>query len=375
MQNRSDFYLLRLSLRNFRNYKEQQVEFHPKLNVITGGNGHGKTNLLEALYVLATGRSFRTRYTEELIREGTSYFVLEASFYKNGLTQTLSLLYEKKNRKIQHNSTLLSHSGEILGLLPIALYAPEDAKLIHGAPVVRRRFLDIMTAQHDRSYLYHLVRYHQCMKQRNALLRSGAHKGFEPWEEQMAFSAAYLLQKRRDTIVSLAPLLQHHMQKLSEEKESLHAQLISSYSFEEMGNDIAAFYRKAYAATRDREFLYKQSLIGPHKDDLSLLHNLKEAKVYASEGQKRSCVLAMRLAEWDLLSQQCQVSPLLCMDDFDTHLDATRILALQNHMHASGQLFLTTPHPLKIDQKRDGFRFHIQEGVVTPVCDAVAMPT
>ena len=151
--------LISLYLRNFRNYEEAEVHFSQQVNFIHGDNAQGKTNLLDAIYLLSTGKSFRTVHLSELIREGASFFYLQAHFIKDTITQTVTLSFDGLTRKMEYNNTCYNHFTNLLGLLPTVLLAPEDMELITAGPGIRRRFLDIHIGQLDPLYIYHLGRY------------------------------------------------------------------------------------------------------------------------------------------------------------------------------------------------------------------------
>jgi DNA replication and repair protein RecF len=325
--------LKRLYLRNFRNYTEEVATFGEGVNLIHGNNAQGKTNLLEAIYLLSTGRSFRTNRLSELIREGSTHFHLEASFVKEGIPQTVKLCFDGKVKEIQHNQTRYPSFTPLIGLLPIVLYHPNDIQLLMGAPVERRRFLNLFLAQSDPIYIHHLIRYHKAMKQRNELLRQKILNTIELWEAQMAVSASYLTKKRADAMLQLSPLTHHWMKELSSSNDLLEIKYQPSYS------SAPDFFIK----NRIREMVLGSTLSGPHRDDLSFdLQNLS-MRSYASEGQKRSLLAALHFASWEGLKETISAAPLLGVDDFPVHLDQERQTQLFQKLFQFGQVFLTTP--------------------------------
>ena len=160
-----------LFLQNFRNYEKAHVVFSPGINLIYGPNAHGKTNLLEALYFLITGRSFRTQSLRDLIYFGADFFRLKAFFIKNGVSQTLEVYFDGEKKKLLWNQTPLTSLSALYGILQGVLIAPEDLQILKGSPSLRRRFLDVQIAQVSPLYLHHLSRYQKAMKHRNTLLR------------------------------------------------------------------------------------------------------------------------------------------------------------------------------------------------------------
>ena len=334
----------KLVLRYFRNYKEATIPFHSQVNLIHGPNGAGKTTILEALYLLSTGRSFKTNNLANLIQKGASHFYIEAHFLKNSTTHTLSMGFDGNIRKMYYNDTLLSTLSDILGIMPSVLFAPKDSELIMGSPTERRRFLNIQLAQQDSKYTYHLVRYHRAMKQRNTLLKSFSYETIDHWEHIMACSAHYLTEKRRALINKLKPKanLYSHSLSLSEDTFDLHF----APSIEQ--NDIQST-QDILKKLRPKESVLGNTLVGPHRDDFHIIFHDKKAKIYASEGQKRTCITAIKMAEWHQLRERIGFSPLLSIDDFGIHLDNRRIKGLFDNLKHLGQIFLTSPFDLEIE--------------------------
>lgn len=325
-----------LYLHDFRSYEKQTFVFSPLVNKIHGENAQGKTNLLEAIYLLSTGRSFRTPHLADLIRYGEKQFYLEASFSKEGLSQTLKISFDGSSRFLQYNETSYATFTPLLGLLPHVLYAPEDVALIVGAPAERRRFLDLHIAQSDPTYIFHLARYFKAMKQRNYLLRRQESASLSSWEALMAVSASYVIEKRKAALTALNPYIDTFMRELSDGQEELEIKYRSSF------RETTPFCEQ-YEKERKREMEMGCTLIGPHRDELLFTLNKKEAKSFSSEGQKRCLIASLRLAQWKHLAQVCCLSPFMSIDDFGIHLDAKRQLFLHKQLTDLGQVFLTTP--------------------------------
>ncbi len=330
-----------LRLKNFRSYEAAAFRFDAHLNCILGGNAQGKTNLLEALYFLSSGRSFRTPHLKHLIKEGATAFLIEALYERDGVTQELKLSFNGVKKEFLHNKTPCSSSTELFGLVPITLYSPEDVQLISGPPAKRRRFLDMHIALSNPLYLNALIRYYRAMKQRNALLKSENQESIEIWEQQMALSGVALMHTRSQCLGSLLPYLKRTLHTLSDGGDAISW----NYKASLQADDVQAAVER-FAAYRTKEVCMGSTLIGPHKDDIELMLSQKEAKIYASEGQKRTLALALRLAEWHRLQDQLQLKPVICLDDFGSHLDIRRQTLLLQQLPTFGQVFLTSPTPL-----------------------------
>lgn len=338
--NASPCFLKHLILRHFRGYDHAEISFSPHINVIHGHNGQGKSNLLEAIYFLSTGRSFRTRSLADLIQLGATHFYLEAHFHKDSVDQTLKVYYDKATRKIQYNASTYTQLSSLLGLIPQVLISPEDHQLINGSPAERRRFIDLHIAQQNSTYLHHLSRYYQAMKQRNLLFKHPDCSSMPAWEQIMAPSAAYLMQERMQALSHLSPFLHQWMRTFSHEQESLKVTYQPSLSAEHL--------LTKWALGREEERRVKSTLWGPHRDDLDFCINEKPAKLFASEGQKRCGSTALRFAEWERLATHLNGQPLLSIDDFGIQLDAERSLLTQSQLTQFGQVFLTTPIPIAL---------------------------
>ena len=327
-------FLKRLLLFNFRNYKETNISLSPGINLIYGKNGAGKTNLLEALYLLSTGRSFRTPHLRELIREQSPHFYIEAHFVKDDIPQTLSIGFNQKSRKIQHNHTFLSNFSHLLGIIPSVLYTPRDSEIIAGPPLERRRFLNIQLSQKNPLYVHHLIRYHRAMKQRNTLLKAKSDKGIKSFETMMATSSTYLMAKRAHLISELKNEVHVFGKNLSKGKDLFDLFYTPSISLKHLTHLETLFEKQ-----RAKEKIFGSTLIGPHRDDFLINYHNKEAKSYASEGQKRTCIAALRLAETSLLKKKA----LFAIDDFGIHLDPHRSEFLFEELKKHPQVLITLP--------------------------------
>lgn len=328
--------ICQLRLYNFRNYKEATVTFSSGINLIEGANAQGKTNLLEAIYLLSTGKSFRTPNLSDLIRHGENYFYLEAIFEKDSVEQALKVAYDGSKRRLEINTTTYDTFLPLLGLLPTVLFAPEDGAIVTGVPADRRRFLDLHLTQTDTLYLQHLCRYIRAMKQRNALLRAQSEEGIEAWEQIMVVSAEYIMTKRREAIDLLNPHVNTHMNKFSSSRDALHITYAPSYHAEETLTDL-------YKKLRPKELILGSTSIGPHRDNMTIHINEQPAKTFSSEGQKRCSIAALRFAQWHRFHETAASPPLLCIDDFGVHLDEERRSFLHEQTATLGQVFLTSP--------------------------------
>ncbi|MBS0621569.1 MAG: DNA replication/repair protein RecF [Verrucomicrobia bacterium] len=326
-----------LLLHHFRNYSEAAVDFGPGINLFLGENGQGKSNLLEALYFAVTGRSFRTTEVDDLIQHGAEHLFLSALLSQQEVTQHLKIGLSKEQKRVSIGGSSQTSLNALLGLLKGVIVSPEDRSLITGAPAMRRRFIDLHIAQLDPHYVEQMARYTRALRQRNLLLRQGKRQGLDIWEEQMAAPAHYLTQQRLMALEELnrdTPALLSH---LSEGKEALQLR------YRPRGDgDLQAILSEH----RDKDLAVGHTCYGPHRDDLSLLLNGKEARYFSSEGQKICCSLALRLAEWKRLANYSMGKPLLFLDDIANALDERRKRALSDFFSEVGQVFIASSQPI-----------------------------
>ena len=358
-------YLKTLYLRNFRNYLDFEVHFSDRLNVFYGNNGEGKTNLLEAIYFLSTGRSFRTNKLQELISHGKDFFYLEAVFEKNNLEETLKIYFDANSKKIYCNEKKYLSFHQLLGCFPTVLHTPHDAELVEGSPGARRRFLNLYLAQQDPIYIHHWVRYWKAMKQRNTLLKRKVTDTIDCWEEQMANSAAYLTQKRAIALDELSKPLESFNQQFNPKDEPITLKYTPS-SCSHIQN-AKQEYTRLLQSNRKKELLLGSTITGPHRDDFLISLKNQAAKSFASEGQKRSCAISLKLAEWEKLCQHTNLPAIMGFDDLGMHLDASRQSLLKQLLSSLHQVFITTPYePDALYEGKCQF-FQIQKGKITDI--------
>ena len=311
--------------------------FSPGMNCIIGPNARGKTSLLEALYLLICGRSLRSHDLKEAILKEEEAFAVEAHFAKLSVPQTLSFWQHRDKRALTCNKTPLPSLNSLIGLLPGVLLLPQDLQLLLGPPQVRRQFLDLQLSQGDPLYLHHLCRYTHALAERNRLLKRKERRSLSVWETLLLQSGLYLQKARTRLIDELLPFLRSYHEKISGEEAPLQLEYRPS------------ILKESWEPYRAREEMLGYTLFGPHRDDWVLfLHHL-EARLFASEGQMRSVIAALRLSQWQRLAQHLQLPPLLLIDDLGQSLDDQRRERFSSLLSSFGQVFLTSTDPHLID--------------------------
>ncbi|MDN3508336.1 MAG: DNA replication and repair protein RecF [Simkaniaceae bacterium] len=323
-----------LTLRNFRSYENQTFTFAPGINGIVGKNGIGKTNLLEALYLLSTGKSFRATKLDELIRFRAPYFYIEATFEKQGKEHTISFGYDRKSKRLIHNGSPLLTLTELLPIFPMTFHLPQDIALVAGAPGDRRRFLNIHLSQTDPDYLKELSRYMAALKQRNALLKAETEDSMDIFEAEMVKAASYIKSARFKCLYEIEQKLPELTDKLTDSFDQF------KIAYDPSGPDDFA---EALKENRKKEFILGITTIGPHRDDFSISLARHRARNTASEGQKRSLVTALKHLEYSRLSSHISHPPLFAIDDFGAHLDPDRKAAATSLLATFPQIILTLP--------------------------------
>lgn len=330
--------ILSLKLRHFRLFDHAAVTFAPGLNYFSGPNAAGKTTLLEALLLLSTGRSMRTRHLDQLVKDKEARFSLSCHFERHGIEQHLELTSNGKQHDLTINATRGHRLHALLGQCQGVIITPEDIQIIKGSPEERRRFIDQYLCTTSPLYVHHLHRYKRALKQRSACLKHNAFGTIALWEQQLAKSAAFIVQERTRTLEVLeshaSPLLRH----LSGGFEGL--KLI--YRLPKTSN-LEHHYTQELARNREKDALLQTTTVGPHRDDILIMINGKHARDFASEGQKKSLVCALRLAQWHQMSEY--ETPFLGIDDISACFDKERLTALTNAISQLGQVFVTAPMP------------------------------
>ncbi len=287
-----------------------------------------------------TGRSFRSQHLKELVKHQKTDFYIELAFIKHGVEQSLRMSYDGKERKIHYNNTPCSSITGLIGVIPGTIMIPDDVSMIKGAPALRRKYLDMQLAQSDPLYVHHLTRFHRALRYRNVLLKEKRLEAMDVWEQELAGAASYISAKRYQILVDLQRKCCGILSELSGKAESIQLKYRSQCPEER--DDKKTYYSDLYKKMRTRELHFGLSLVGPHKDDMQILIDDKDARHFSSEGQQRSCVAALRFAEWECLRQLADVNPLMMIDDLGISLDVARRSKLMEQLSYLNQVFLTT---------------------------------
>ncbi|MEW8979707.1 MAG: DNA replication/repair protein RecF [Symbiobacterium sp.] len=366
-------YLASLQLDAFRNYNSLSVQFSPGLNVLYGDNAQGKTNLLEAIHFLATGRSHRTSRDQDLIMEGRPALRARAEVVRKTGSIEVELNYGLETRKqLKINGVPERKIARLVGSLAVVFFSPDDLQLLKGPPSGRRRFLDLELSQISQNYLHHLMTYNRLVNQRNTLLKQptvDAHL-LAVYDDQLVETAAQLIVRRAEAVRRLSPLAAHFHALLSDGREDLRLAYQSQGVDEEGQADldsVAARLRRALASLQGEERRRQVTLVGPHRDDIAIWVAGRDARLYASQGQQRTAVLALKLAELQFMTEEIGEAPVLLLDDVASELDPNRRNYLLAAVQEGVQSFITCTdlEDLMARQWPAGHRlFRVQSGTV-----------
>ena len=318
-----------LSLTQFRNYEQATITPGEGVTVFVGPNAQGKTNVLEALHLCCIGRSHRTSRDEELIRWGADAAKVHIETTQQDGTHDVTILLaktQKKKKQVRIGSRQAERIGELMGHVCGVLFSPEDLQIVKSGPAERRRFIDMQLSQLHPSYFYALQRAQRALVQRNALLkeiakRSSLEPTLDAWDEQLAAAGAEIARQRRRAIELLGQTAQQTHASLTSGRETLNLRYVSQVA---QATDPAQTLLARMRAARQEDLRRLTTTVGVHRDDILITIDGKDARTFASQGQQRSAVLALKLAQLDLAWKERGEAPILMLDDVMSELDPSR---------------------------------------------------
>ncbi len=341
----------RLKLRNFRNHVDAEVHFAPHLNLITGQNGAGKTNVIDAIHYLCMSRSFVATSDQYVANHEEKYFMIEGDF-EGEIRQSfkVSCSYSRgEGKKIFVNDSPLNRLSDLIGMVPVVVMSPEDLKLTSEGPSERRSFLDSMISQISTKYLRDLIKYRHIRKQRNKLLqefrgpREILESYLEPWNLQLIETGSRLIAKRAEVLHRFKRYLEFQYRTISELK--LKPDLNYQTIVEDPGDVkmIKKEYRSLLENNLEKELEREQTLIGPHRDEVVFYLDEMELRNYGSQGQHRLFSMALKMAQLFYYSDQLDDLPIMLLDDLFGNLDQQKVtVIMQTLTKHSGQTFITS---------------------------------
>lgn len=364
-------YLKSLSVINFKNWAQAEFNFSSKINCFVGNNGSGKTNVLDAIHYLSVCKSYFVSVDSQNIKDDNPFFVVEGNFFKADSDYHIYCGLKKGQKKsFKKNKKEYERLADHIGQFPSVIISPYDRDLIMEGSEIRRKFMDSVISQSDGLYLDHLIRYNKTLQQRNSLLKFFAanHKfdseSLEIYDEQMAERAIPIFKGRREFVEQLKDKLQYYYALIANNEEDIEISYKTQLAEEQ---DL----KKLLAANLQKDRINQYTGVGIHKDDLQFSLSGRSLKKFGSQGQQKSFLIALKLAQYDFISEKLGVQPVLLLDDIFDKLDEDRVEQLVKLVHdeSFGQIFITDTHPDRTGSlvkkiSEDSKVFEVENGIV-----------
>ncbi|MCM1241251.1 MAG: DNA replication/repair protein RecF [Roseburia sp.] len=311
-----------LELQNFRNYDSLEIHFSSGTNILYGDNAQGKTNILEAIYLSSTTKSHKGSKDKDIINFDKEEAHIRTFIEKDGLENKVDMhLRKSKSKGIAINGQKIKKAAELLGLLNVVFFSPEDLSIIKNGPAERRRFVDMELCQLDSFYLYNLNHYNKIVNQRNKLLKD---MYFQPelkdtlniWDSQLVSFGSKIIERRELFVKQLNEIINGIHRKLSGDKENLYICYEADTLIEN--------YERSLISSQERDIKLKQTTVGPHRDDFSFMEGNIDIRKFGSQGQQRTAALSLKLSEIELVKKMTKDNPVLLLDDVLSELDSNR---------------------------------------------------
>jgi len=338
-------YLQKITLVNFKNFESQSFDFEDKINCFVGDNGVGKTNVLDAIYYLSFAKSYFNSVATQNIRHNEDFFMIEGSYEINDRIESIVCSLKKGNKKIvKRNGKIYEKFSEHIGYLPLVIISPADRDLIIEGSETRRKFIDNVISQSDATYLQTIIKYNKVLVQRNSLLKYfAANRIFDSlnlniYNEQLQTYGTVIFEKREQFLKDFIPIFKKRYKVISKSKEKVelvYKSQLHNYNFIEL-----------FEQTLERDRILQFTSAGIHKDDLLFEIEGYPVKKFGSQGQQKSYLIALKLAQFDFIKQQSKVKPILLLDDIFDKLDDSRVSQLIKLVNSDdfGQLFISDTH-------------------------------
>jgi DNA replication and repair protein RecF len=369
-----------VQLQTFRNHAATELACAPGRNVFFGNNGEGKTNILEAISYLCLTKSFYASSDATAVQFGQPGFTVSAKAVSDidvSYRIDVSYVKETKEKNIAVNNGIIEDKPSVIGMFPVVVLSPENANVTSGTPADRRRFIDVVISQSNKAYLQDLIEYRRILRQRNRILfeaKTGQRTSqdlLEPWNENLVRRGSHISQRRDQFVQEFSPYLLEAYTQIAGNREQPSIAYDSSIKIDGLltVEQIQTFFRRELEQQRAEEQKLGTTLVGPHKDELVFAINGLALKAFASQGQHKTFLVALKIAEFFYLRERCQETPILLLDDVFSELDEPRSEKLLLLTADLGQTFVTATDEKRFTSgtKRGGdlARFHVFNGKVS----------
>lgn len=337
--------LTSLSLTNYKNISSSEFSFDERINCFVGNNGVGKSNILDAIYHLCFGKGYFNPSAVQNIQFGKEFFLLEGDFVRENRNEKIVCSLKKGNKKtIKRNGKIYDRISDHIGLLPLVIISPADRDLIVEGSSTRRKFIDGVMGQTDKVYLHDLLNYNKVVAQRNALFKYFfANQLFEPdtleiYNSQLISLGTKIHNKRKAFLEQFIPIFKSHYQSISQSEENI------DLKYESDLNNIG--FKELLDQTLSKDRIAQFTTAGPHKEDINFIIQDQPIKKFGSQGQQKSYLIALKLAQFDFIKKQAGVTPIVLLDDVFDKLDQQRVSLIMQLVESNhfGQLFLSDTH-------------------------------
>lgn len=321
-----------LELQNFRNYNTLQLDFDNGTNIFYGDNAQGKTNILEAIFMTATTKSHKGSKDQDIIQFNHEEAHIRSYLFKEKITRQIDMHLRKgKTKGIAIDSQRIKKAADLMGLLNVVFFSPEDLSIIKNGPAERRRFIDMELCQLDSFYLYNLNHYNKIVNQRNKLLKDlfmkpGLKETLSIWDSQLVSFGAKVIERREIFISQLCDIISELHAKLSGGKEKIRILYEKNVEIDD--------FEERLKKSQEKDIILKQSTVGPHRDDIIFIVNDIDIRRFGSQGQQRTAALSLKLSEIELVKKSIKDTPVLLLDDVLSELDSNRQNYLLNSIGA-----------------------------------------
>ena len=349
----------KIELKNFRNYKNQKIELNKNVNVLYGENAQGKTNIIESIFLCSMGKSFRAKKDKEMIKLDEDSCSVEVEYEKSDREGKIKIeIGNKKN--IFVNDIKIKRLSELLGKINIVIFTPDDIEIIKGGPDQRRKFLDIMISQLRPNYIHILSLYQKTIEQRNNYLKQIKEEQkdenlLEIWDEKLAEYAIKICEYRKEFIEKLKPKMEKLHKEITNNKEEIKIEYVTECLDKKIYLDLLKERRKL-------DILKGFTTKGVHRDDFVIYINGRQLNVYGSQGQQRTSILTLKLAELNLIYDEIGEYPILLLDDFMSELDKSRRESLVQHIKET-QVIITCTDKLALENF-EYLEYNVKEGKI-----------